>query len=72
MHAFNTDYLIVKVLVLDVPPPGAGLDTVTVAVPATAMSAAVIAAVNRVADTYVVVRFAPFQRTTELLTKPVP
>jgi hypothetical protein len=31
---------------LDVPPPGAGLETVTVAAPAAAISAAVIAAVS--------------------------
>jgi hypothetical protein len=55
-----------------VPPPGAGLNTLTDAVPATALSAAGIAAVNRVAETYVVVRSAPFQRTTELDTKLVP
>ncbi len=52
--------LIVKVWALEVPPPGAGLNTVTVAVPAIDMSEAGIAAVNRVADRYIVVRFAPF------------
>jgi hypothetical protein len=36
------------------------------------MSAAGIAAVNRVAETKVVVRFAPFHCTTESVTKPVP
>ena len=55
--------LIVKVRALDVPPPGAGLNTVTWAVPATAISDAGMAAVNRVADTYVVGRFAPFHCT---------
>jgi len=56
----------------DVPPPGAGLVTVTCPVPAAAMSAAVIAAVNCVALTYVVVRLDPFQFTTEPLMNPVP
>src|SRR5438309_7585428 len=63
---------IVNVWAFDVPPPGAGVNTVTVAVPATAMSAGVIAAVSWVAETRVVARFAPFQRTTELPTKLVP
>ena len=36
------------------------------------MSDAGMAAVSAVAETYVVVRFAPFQRTTELVTKSVP
>jgi len=48
------------------------LNTVTDAVPAVAMSAAGIAAVNRVEDAYVVVRFDPFHRTTEPATKPLP
>jgi hypothetical protein len=43
--------LIAKICALDVPPPGAGLTTVTEAVPAVAMSAAVMAAVSCVADT---------------------
>src|SRR2546425_5533778 len=59
----------VKVCGFDVPPPGAGLNTVTCAVPATAMSAGGITAVSCVAETYVVARFAPFQRTTEPATK---
>ena len=57
---------------VEVPPPGAGLNTVTWAVAALAMSAAVIAAVNWVALTYVVVRAEPLQLTTEPLAKPVP
>ncbi len=61
-----------KVRALEVPPPGAGLNTVTEAVPAVAMSAAVIDALNWVEETYVVVRFDPFQRTTELDLKPLP
>ena len=43
--------LIKKVWLLDVPPPGAGLNTVTVAVPADTMSAAWIAAVSWVEET---------------------
>src|SRR5207237_739516 len=57
---------------LEVPPPGAGVNVVTCAVPATARSAAGMAAVSCVADTNVVARSAPFQRTTELATKPLP
>jgi hypothetical protein len=64
--------LIVKVWAFEVPPPGVGLNTVTVAVPADAMSAAVIAAVSWVAETYVVVRFEPFHWTTEPLMKLLP
>ena len=64
--------LIEKVAVLDVPPPGAGLKTVTFAVPAVAMSVAGMLAVSRVSLTYVVVRSLPFQRRTEPLTKFVP
>ena len=62
----------VKVAVLDVPPPGAGLKTVTFAVPAVATSLAGIVAVSTVLETKVVVRGLPFQRTTELVTKFVP
>src|SRR2546425_5894288 len=57
---------------LEVPPPGVGENTVTDAVPAGARSAAVPAAVSRVALTNVVVRAAPFQRTLEPLTKLLP
>ena len=64
--------LIVNERVPDVPPPGAGFVTVTVAVPAVAISAAVIAAVNCVALTKVVVLAAPLNFTTEVDTKPVP
>ena len=53
----------------EVPPPGAGLNTVTWDVPAAAISAAGIAAVSWVALTTVVVRLAPFQRTVEPTTK---
>ena len=61
---------IVKVRALDTAPPG--FCTVTEALPAAAISAAGIAAVSWVALTKVVVRFAPFQRTTEPLTKLLP
>jgi hypothetical protein len=64
--------LIVRVWELEMPPPGAGVNTVICAVPATAISDASIAAVSRVAETYVVVRSDPFHRTTELVTKLVP
>jgi hypothetical protein len=64
--------LIVNVCTLEVPPPGAGLNTVTWAVPAAAISVAGIDAVNWVAEIYVVVRSAPFHRTTEFVTKLVP
>ena len=50
----------VKVIALEVPPPGALLCTVTLAVPAVAMSAALMLAVNWVLDTYVVARADPF------------
>ena len=64
--------LIVNERVPDVPPPGAGLVTVTLAVPAVAMSAAVIAAVNCVALRKVVVLAAPLNFTTDVDTNPVP
>ena len=64
--------LIVKDRVADVPPPGAGFVTVTVAVPAVAISAAVIAAVSCVALTKAVVLAAPLNFTTDVDTKPVP
>jgi hypothetical protein len=50
----------VKETELDVPPPGDGFNTVTLVVPAEAMSAAVTAAVNCVLLTNVVVRLDPF------------
>jgi hypothetical protein len=56
----------------DVPPPGAGLVTVTRKLPTAAMSAGVIAAVSCVALTKVVVLADPLKFTTELETKPVP
>src|SRR4029453_1931483 len=65
----TTGGVIVKVCAVDTPPPGVGVNTVTDAVPAVAMSVAGIAAVSWVALTTVVVRAAPFHRTTELATK---
>ena len=56
----------------DVPPPGAGLVTVTLNVPAAAMSAAVIDAVTCVALTNVVALAAPLNFTTEAALKFVP
>src|SRR5437667_291784 len=56
----------------DVPPPGAGVNTVTDAVPCVAMSEAEIAAWSWVALPNVVVRSAPFQRTTDEPMKLLP
>jgi hypothetical protein len=56
----------------DVPPPGLGLLTVMLALPAVAMFVAVTAAVSCVADTNVVVRLEPFHCTVELEMKLVP
>jgi hypothetical protein len=65
----GTGLLIVKVSGPDAPPPGAGLETATDAVPAVAMSAAVVAAVRLVADAKVVGRALPFHSTVEDETK---
>ena len=64
--------VMVNVAAPDSPPPGAGLKTVTFAVPAVTISLAGMAASNRVLETKVVRRSLPFQRTTEPLTKFVP
>ena len=64
--------LIVKFTALEAPPPGAGLFTVTGAMPALAISAAGIAAVTFVALTYVVVSALLLKLTVEPLTNPVP
>ena len=56
----------------DSPPPGGGLFTVTCAVPIAAISLAGIAACSCVALTKVVVRSAPFQRTTDEARKLLP
>ena len=64
--------LIVKVCAPEGPPPGVGLKTVTDAVPAVAMSFARICAWSWVLLRKVVIRLAPFQRTTDELLKFVP
>jgi hypothetical protein len=61
-----------KFTVFEVPPPGAGLVTVTAAVPAEAMAVARMAAVNCAELTNVVVRAVPAKLTTEAETKFVP
>src|SRR4030095_14014808 len=61
-----------KKTTFEVPPPGLGLNTVTEAVLAVAMSEAKMLAVNCELLTKVVVRSLPFQFTTEPGTKPVP
>ena len=61
--------LMVKINALLVPPPGNGEKTVTEAVPAVAIFAAGIKAVNCVALINVVVNAAPFQLMVELLIK---
>src|SRR5712664_2289761 len=67
------DAEIVNVWAFEVPPPGAGLNTVTDAVPAVTRSVAGMDAVNCDAETNIVVRLAPFHRTTdEPATKFVP
>jgi len=68
----GTGLLIAKIRAFEVPPPGAGVNTVTDAVPAAAMSAAAIEAVSWVADTYVVVRLVPFHWIVELDAKLLP
>ena len=56
----------------DVPPPGGGVNTVMLAVPGVAMSAAVTAAVNCVLLTNDVTNGLPLKRTTEFCVKFVP
>lgn len=64
--------VIVNVSPDEVPPPGVGLNTVTVAVPAEAILVAGTVAVTLVAETYVVVRLVPFHLTTEEEIKLLP
>src|SRR5882724_458453 len=64
--------LMVNVCAVDAPPPGVGVNTVTDALPAFAISLAEIAAWSCVLLTNVVVRLLPFQRTTDDPTKFVP
>ena len=70
--AFTLKSVIVNVNEFDVPPPGVGFKTVIAAVPELAISAAVIAAVNCVALTNVVVRALPFHCAVDPLMKFVP
>jgi hypothetical protein len=58
-----------KIALPDVPPPGAGLTTVTATVPAFATSLAEMDAVNCVLLTNLVVRVEPFHCTAETETK---
>jgi len=62
----------VNVSAADVPPPGAGENTLTCAVEGDDTSAAAIAARSCVLLTNVVVRATPFQRTSEPFAKPLP
>jgi hypothetical protein len=55
----------VKFRAPEVPPPGAGVVTVTIAIPAVATSAELIDPCRVVDETKVVVRAEPFHRTTE-------
>jgi hypothetical protein len=64
--------LIVNVPIADVPPPGGGLKTTTVAVPTAVMSEVVIAACKWFVETKVVVRGEPFQRACEEIVKFAP
>ncbi len=61
-----------NVAAADVPPPGAGLVTVTCALPELATSAAGMLAVSLTELTSVVVRLEPFHCTTELEMNPEP
>ena len=64
--------VVVKVCPSEVPPPGAGLKTVTWAAPTAAIRLAGTCAVSCVAEINVVMRFVPFQLTTEMGMKLVP
>ena len=61
--------IIVKLKAADVPPPGAGVTTVTLAVPAAAKSVAVILAASWVLLLNVVLRGCPFHCTEEVAMK---
>ncbi len=62
----------VRVLAAEVPPPGAGLNTVTLAKVPAAISALLISAERWVEEMKVVGRPDPFQRTTDPARKPEP
>lgn len=57
--------LMVKLAAVDVPPPGAGLTTITIAVPGKAMAVAGMAAVSCVPLIYEVGNVVPFHCTAE-------
>ena len=61
-----------KVWLFEVPPPGAGFETVTEEVPAVVMSDARMVALTDELDTKVVARGLPFQSTLDEATKFVP
>ncbi len=64
--------VVVKVRAFEVPPPGAGFETVTCAEPVLAISVEGIAAVTFVPLTKVVVRLLPFQCACKPEIKPAP
>src|SRR5262249_9351046 len=64
--------LICKLAAFDVPPPGGGENTVTLAFTGVVMTDAETCAVNWVALTKVVGRALPLIRTTDAFAKPVP
>jgi len=66
------ELLTVKPMAVDVPPPGAGVNTVMFGAPAVAMSLARIVAVSWLADTYDVLRALPLTWITELPANPLP
>ena len=69
----STNMLVIgSVLPGDVPPPGPGLATVSMALPAVSTSEAGIETFSRVRETYAVVRAALFHRTTEAGVNPEP
>jgi hypothetical protein len=64
--------VIVKIIVLDVPPPGAWLNTFTTWIPVFTMSVDASSAVRREEDTKDVARFKSPHLTTEVFVKPLP
>ena len=68
----GTGLLIAKVWAEDVPPPGAGVTTVTKAVPAVAMSVAGTTAATSPVEMKVVMSGTPFQYMTEDVEKSEP
>src|SRR5262245_24479775 len=64
--------LIVNGSAVEVPPPGAGANTLTGTVPEAARSAAEIAAFSVLASITVVGRLVPFHRTWENALNPLP